>query len=533
MNKVATYLNEHLAGEVTSAKSVRQRFSTDSSILTMVPELVAFPRSTQDIRKIARFTWQLAEKGHPLSITMRGFGANVTGAAIGKGIVVDTPTYMHDIIDIVFKEKLVHVQPGASIDSVEAAIRWQGLTLRGSRHYSSKDMSIGGILASDSYGADGALADSIDRIEVVLANGDTLETGRINKREVNRKLGLQTLEGEIYRKLAGLFEDNEELIEKIGSKTVQDNVGYSRIAEVRSKDGSYNLTPLFVGSQGTLGVISEVVLKADFYAQDSIHLAVVTDSVQTARDIAERVAELAPAELVVLDGALYRSAARFGVRFTALGPVDQLGAVLYIRLNSISSRAQKKDLRKINKLLSKMSMKAVSSLEYDEEQFTGIAAITQRITRSVDDSKSVIPVLDGISIPALRREEFEIALRELETRHHVDLPIVLNMLANTYDLFPELSIKSVSDKQKLFKLMADVAVIAKRCGGSFVSSGSEGRVKANAAWAALEEDEAKLYEEIRNIFDPLKTLNPGVKQKTELRYIVSSLRSDYGQDSLI
>lgn len=533
MNKVATYLNEHLAGEVTSAKSVRQRFSTDSSILSMTPELVAFPRSTQDVRKIARFTWQLAEKGHPLAMTVRGFGSNITGAAIGRGVVVDTVTHMHDIIDIVFKERLVHVQPGAAIDAVEAAIRWQGLTLRGSRHYTARDISIGGILASDSYGVDGALADSIDRIEVVLANGDTLETGKVSKRDVNRKLGLQTLEGEIYRKLTGLFEDNEELLEKIAKKGVQDNVGYSRITEVRGKDGSFNLTPLFIGSQGTLGIISEVVLKAEYYAQESIHMAIVADSPQTARDIAERLAELRPAELAVYDGSLLRSAGRFGVRFSALGPVDELGAVLYVRLNEISARAQKKQYKKIKKLLKKMEMDAIDSFEYDEEQFVGIASVASRITRTVDDSKSVLPVFDGISIPALRREEFEIALRELESRHRIELPFVLNVLANTYDLYPEISIKSVTDKQRLFKLMADVAVIAKRCGGAYVSSGGEGRVKANAAWAVLDEDEAALYQEIREIFDPLKTLNPGVKQKAELRSIVSALRSDYGQDSLL
>ena len=533
MNKVATYLNEHLAGELTSATSVLQRFSTDSSILAMTPELVAFPRNTQDIRKIARFTWQLAEKGHPLSLTMRGYGANVTGAAVGRGIVIDTPTYLHDIIDIIFKEKLVHVQPGASIDSVEAAIRWQGLTLRGSRHYTSRDMSIGGILASDSYGVDGALADSIDRIEVVLANGDTLETGRVSRREVSRKQGLQTLEGEIYRKVAALLEDNEELIERIGKKATQDNTGYSRIAEVRKKDGSFDLTPLFVGSQGTLCIISEVVLRADYFAQDSTHLVVVADSMQTARDIAERIAELQPAELTVIDGALYRSAARFGVRFAARGSVDRLGAVLYFRVSNINARGQKKDVRKIKKLLAKIDMPIIDSSEYDEDQFTGIASIANRIIRSVDDSKAVLPVLDGISIPQLRREEFEIALKELESRHHIDLPGSLNLLANTYDFFPELSIKSVTDKQKLFKLMADMAVIAKRCGGSFVSSGGEGRVKANAAWAALEDDEVELYQEVRTIFDPLSTLNPGVKQKTELRYVVSALRSDYGQDSLL
>lgn len=533
MNKVATYLNEHLSGEVTSAKSVRQRYSTDSSILTHTPELVAFPRSTQDIRKIARFTWQLAEKGHSLPMTLRGFGANVTGAAIGKGVVVDTTTYLKDIIDIVFKERLVHVQPGVALDAVESAIRWQGLTLRGVRSYGAKDVSVGGVLASDSYGADGALADAIDRIEVVLANGDTLETGKISKREVNRKLGLQTLEGEIYRKLTAIFEDNEELIAKIAKKTTQDNAGYARIAEVRSKDGSFDLTPLFVGSQGTLGIISEVVLRADFFSHETDHIAVVTDSVQTARDIAERIAELRPAELSIYDGALYRSAARFGVRFAALGSVDEIGAVLYVRINNINRRVQKKSVKKIKKLLQKMEMNSISSADFDDEEFESIAGVAARITRSADDAKSILPILDGISIPVLRREEFEIALRELEAKHRIELPVGLNILANTYDLYPELTIKSVGDKQRLFKIMADLAVIARRCDGSYVSSGGEGRVKANAAWAALDAEEVALYEQIREIFDPLKTLNPGVKQKTELRQVVSALRSDYGQDSLL
>lgn len=533
MNKVATYLNEHLAGEVTSAKSVRQRYATDSSIISHTPELVAFPRSTQDIRKIMRFTWQLAEKGHPLPVTLRGYGSNVTGSAVGKGIVVDTTAYLDEILDIVFKERLVHVQPGTSLRSVESTIRWQGLTLPGAHNYGKKDMSIGGVLAADSYGVDGALADAIDRLEVVLANGDTLESGKISKREVNKKLGLQTLEGEIYRKLTALIEDNDELIAAMGKSQIQDNTGYSRITEVKAKDGSMNLTPLFIGSQGTLGVISEVVLRADFFSQGSIHLAVMTDSVQTARDLADRIIELQPAELSIYDGALYRAAARFGIQFAALGSVDQVGAVLYIRLNDMSGRAQKKKYKKINKLLKKIDMSAVDSYEYDDDDFISMASVAERISRSVDDSKSILPIFDGISIPALRREEFEVALGELEERHRVSLPIVLNVLAGTYDLYPELGIKSVGDKQRLFKLMADIAVIAKRCGGTSISSGAEGRVKAVAAWSALDEDTVRLYGEIREIFDPLKTLNPGVKQKVELRTIVAALRSDYGQDSLL
>ena len=89
MNKIAVYLSQHLSGEVSSAQSLRKLYATDGGILSIAPEIVAFPRVTNDIRKVARFTWQLAEKGHTVGVTVRGYGGDVTGAAIGKGIVVE------------------------------------------------------------------------------------------------------------------------------------------------------------------------------------------------------------------------------------------------------------------------------------------------------------------------------------------------------------------------------------------------------------------------------------------------------------
>ena len=132
-----------------------------------------------------------------------------------------------------------------------------------------------------------------------------------------------------------------------------------------------------------------------------------------------------------------------------------------------------------------------------------------------------------MSAPNARREEFEIALGELAAKHHIELPIVMNVYAGAYDIYPVLKIDSVGDKQKLFKLMADYAVVVDRCGGAFTSDGAEGRLKANAAWAVLDEAHAKLYEDLRAIFDPFGTLNAGVKQKSDLRTLVAALRSDY------
>jgi FAD/FMN-containing dehydrogenase len=533
MNKIAVYLNEHLLGEVNSSKVLRRRFSTDASVLTITPEIVAFPRVTNDIRKIARFSWQLAEKGHVLPITVRGFGGDTTGAAIGKGVLINTTAYLNEIIQLAPKDRLLHVQPGASLDSIDAALKWQGLALNGSKRRENRSATIGGIIANDSLGVNGSLATSLEKLEVVLANGDLIETGKLSKRDLNKKLGLQTFEGEIYRKLEGLLEDNEEVIKQIKEDTTPDNAGYKGLASIRSKDGSFDLTPLFIGSQGTLGIISEIVLKADYFSNDNIHAVIVVDSLQTGRDLSDRLNELQPSELMVYDGELFRRASKQGVQFAAIGDVSQIGAVVYIRFNDISDRAQTAKLKKLHKLLKKTSFGAVDSTERSEDEFEVITGITRSLHLGAADETISIPLLDGSYIPSDRREEFEKSFEELAQKHHQEMPLALNVLNGTYEVFPVLKLDSVGDKQKLFKLLIDYAGLIDSCRGAFTSDGAEGRLKANAAWSTLDPAHVAVYEQLRLIFDPFKTLNPGVKEKNDVRSLVSSLRTSYDPSDLI
>ncbi len=533
MNKIAVYLNEHLLGEVSSAKTLRRRFSTDASVLTITPEIIAFPRVTNDIRKIARFTWQLAEKGHAMPMTVRGFGGDTTGAAIGKGVLINTSAYLHDIIQIAPKDKLIHAQPGTSLATIEAALKWQGMTLRGLKRRESRDSTIAGVIANDSLGVQGSISESIEKLEVVLANGDLIETGRISRRDLSKKLGLQTFEGEIYRKLEGLIEDNEDLLKQIAADTTPDNTGYKRLANVKNKDGSFDLTPLFVASQGTLGIISEIVLRTDFYSQDSTHAAIVVDSLQTARDLGDRLKELEPSELSVYGGELFRRAAKNGVHFAAIGDVSQIGAVVYISFNDFSDRAQQHKLKKLRKLLAKLNLGAVDSTERSADDFKAITGLVQTLHLGASDDTVSIPLIDGAYVQSDRREEFEIGFSELATKHHLEMPAIVNLLNGTYDVFPILKIDSVGDKQKLFKLLGDYADLVDRCGGAFISDGAEGRLKSNAAWSTLDDTHVVLYEQLRAIFDPFGTLNPGVKQKNEVRSLVAALRSSYDPSDLI
>jgi hypothetical protein len=81
-------------------------------------------------------------------------------------------------------------------------------------------------------------------------------------------MGLSSFEGEIYRALDKLIDENNEIIKGIHLDVTKNSAGYD-IYDVKRKDGSFDLTPLFVGSQGTLGIVSEITLSTEADNPDS------------------------------------------------------------------------------------------------------------------------------------------------------------------------------------------------------------------------------------------------------------------------
>lgn len=535
MSKIAEYLNEHILGEITGSKAVRTRYSRDGSILSIQPELVVFPRVTNDIRKAARFSWQLAEKGHVLPLTVRGSGSDTTGGAIGKGLIINTTAHLNNIIYIALKDKehFVHAQPGVTFKALNDALNWHGLAVP-TQPDTGAYSTIGGAVANNSggqfSGKVGLTGDWVKRLEVVLANGDLIETTRLSKRDVSKKIGLQTFEGEIYRKLDGLIEDNQALINEQLSVDGRDNTGYAGIAQVKHRDGSFDLTPLFVGSQGTLGIISEVVLRTDFLSKEQTALAAVVSGGEVARDVADALRKLDPASIETFDGALFDQAIQKGKSFPFFSAADSdsvIGSVVYVHFNDFNDRARAHKLKKALKVLGKFDATVITSEDHSFEELAAIREVSSSVYVDDDGKKSYPPLLDGAQVPAEHQEEFARAVSELADKHHVALPLRIRVLDGVVFTRPALELDKVSDKQKIFKLISEYSQLVEKHGGVFLADASEGRLKANAAYGLLDENVQRLYEEIRAIFDPFGTLNPGVKQTSELKDLVHALRPSF------
>lgn len=532
MSKIASYLQEHISGEVTTNPAILQTMSHDASVLEMTPEMVIYPRSTSDVRKIARFAWQLAEKGHILPLTPRGSGTDQTGGAIGAGITIVLPAHMNQIFEFDAKQKLVRVQPGANARGVNDALMLHGVAvpaLPPSAAYST----IGGAVANNASGVRsgryGTMQNWVAQLEVVLANGEVLQTGRLSRRELHKRKGLQTLEGEIYRSLDNLIEDNKQLIaEKIASE-VPDTIGYSAISQVKQKDGSFDLTPLFVGSQGTLGIISELIVKSDYLsASMAVALLAFSDS-DTARDVLDQLDELQPARLDYYDGDLFTLASTNGKKYDFYkGIKGKLSSVILIGFDDFSERARLKKLKKVQKLVDKNDTISMEAADGDSAaDLLAIEEVTSYASLISNTGASAPPLLHGAYVPRHRFEEFGSAVWNLAAKYHVALPLHSRMNENTHFIQPILYLHKVGDKQKVFKLLDEYSNIVASHDGHLIGVAAEGRVKARFAQKQLDDDILELFGNIKSLFDPYGILNPGVKQAAEVRQLVSHLRTQY------
>src|SRR5437660_9142869 len=182
--------------------------SGDKWFATEAPEAVVFAKSTSDVLKLLRFASQ-----RKIPVTARGAGFGYVGGCVPakKGIAISLMR-MNRIKEISFADAIAIVEPGVITADLKAAARTQKLFYPPDPA-SMKDCSIGGNMATNAGGPRclkyGVTRNYVTGLEVVLASGDVLRTG-----------------GRVHKNKTG-----------------------------------FDLIGLFVGSEGMLGIVTEITLR--------------------------------------------------------------------------------------------------------------------------------------------------------------------------------------------------------------------------------------------------------------------------------
>ena len=532
MSKIGHYLQEHITGEVLSAPDIRRHFATDSSILAVAPALVVYPHDENDVRKVARFSWQLAERNRIIPITARGAGTDLSGAAIGNGLLLVFPAHMNRVIELDTKAGTVTVEPGIGYGKLQQTLMTHGRFLPpypASLEYST----IGGAVANNASGERsvkyGDTREFVKGLRVVLANGEVITTGRINKRELNKKLGLATFEGEIYRSIDTLIEEKYDLIKNFQLPVAKNAAGY-HLASVKHDDGSMDLTPLLVGSQATLGIITEVTLETEEHNPET---TLFVASFNTLQDVQKAVLELRkltdrPAAIEMIDGNLLKQVDRISPsKLKNLMPKPYPPIVLLVEFDDADKR-QKRAAKRAQRILDTYAAACQVETELDKQsrlwKIRQIAAVSAMHS---EGQAKALPIIDDGVVPVDRLGEFIEGLYELCRRNQIQPALWGRAGDGTVRMQPHLDLGQVGDRQKVFRLMHDYYQLVISLGGTTSGEYNDGRLRAPYLKTLYGEEMYALFQKVKQIFDPYGMLNPGVKIDVTLEDVKAHLRSEY------
>lgn len=538
MNKVAHYLQEHLSGEVMTGPDARNYFSTDCSIFQITPAVVAYPRNENDVRKAARFTWQLAERGRFIPITARGSGTDQAGAALGKGIMLTFPAHMNRILELDAKSGRVTVEPGINYAKLQQTLHTHGRFLPpfpSSIEYST----IGGAVANNASGEKsvkyGDTRKFVEGLRVVLANGEVIETGRLSKKELSKKMGEATFEGEVYRALDTLIEENHDIVKGMNVGVSKNSAGYA-LDQVKDKDGSFDLTPLFVGSQGTLGIVSEVSLLTEPYNPHTTLIAAFCHDLVQAESVVMELRDLPnpPSAVEVVDENLLNFLqATNPNQLKTLVPRPFPKLVMLIEFDDVSDRNQKKMVKKTTKILERNQVEfKVETDDQAKDELWKIRHSAAAVIGYSDSKAKALPIVEDGVVPIDRFKDYLENVYELFKRYNLNVSVWGHAGDANLHMQPFLDLSQVGDRQKVFRIIDEYYTMIIELGGSTSGEHGDGRLRAPYLEQLYGSEAYSIFQKVKNIFDPHNIMNPGVKMDVSLDDIKPLLRQEYSLDHL-
>ncbi|MBR3116022.1 FAD-binding oxidoreductase [Candidatus Saccharibacteria bacterium] len=519
MGKITKYLNQLIVGNVFDDPEILEAYATDRSALRVKPKFVAFPESTEDIRKLMRFFNQIAAKEIPVSLTPRGSGLDEGGADLSSGLVVSMEKLNH-LLEIDPRDRLVRVQAGITLKELNTALSVSGLTLPiGGHDYET----IGGLIANstadlyqDKYGGIGKF---VERVEVVLSNGECLQTARFKKYALAKKTAEKSFEGSVYRKIVKLIKNNERLINSLDLKEVG-LAGYPNIQKVQRRE-TVDLMPLFLGSQGTLGIISEVILRVVPQRTKPLRFAVTARNIDALTCFLDMISPLKPREINLFDLKIIQEARESGKNLDGIIRKIDNGYVAYVTFDEY----KKIIARRLNRIKEK-APRTVRIMFDTPENELALNELENSLATYLNRPKNGerVPILTDFYLPSINLASFLNDLKVLEDKLGLNLELFGSYSSEIYSLRPKFDCTKEGYNKKLATFLRAGAYVIERQDGVLTGGTPEGRLKAVVVNPAMSDSQRKLYERIKKIFDPNSILNPDVKLGSTSKFSLTHLR---------
>lgn len=536
-------------GEIDTAEATREFYSHDASLFELMPEAVVFPKTVADLQILVSTANEFKGKVPNLSLTPRSGGTDMGGAAIGESVVVDMNRHF-DTIEAVTKNT-AHVQPGVFYRDFEKAAKKYGGLLP-SFPASRELCTVGGMVANNAGGEKsleyGKTENYVTGLTVVLADGNKYELRPLDKRQLVAKMGQKDFEGEVYREMFALLEDNYELIKSAKPKVTKNSTGYN-LWDVWSREtGIFDLTKLFVGSQGTLGIVSDIHFSLVHDKPHSGVLVVFMKKIDNLGEIINTVLPHKPASFESFDNHTLILAIKFFPYFRkTLGwkGLFKLGWQLipdafllmrgipkFVLLIEFTGDTPEVVAHKVHRMREALQPYELEAMEEDSTEekawkFRIMRRESFNLLRKKVHDKHTAPFIDDLVVPPPHLVEFLPKLQKIIKKYGLLATIAGHMGDGNFHVIPLMKIEDPKERAKLEPAMREVNELVLSYGGSLSGEHNDGMIRGPWLEQMYGRRVSSLFKKTKKIFDPDNIFNPHKKTDADWSYSMSHVRQKF------
>lgn len=538
-------LKKIIKGDVETDERTLDEYSHDASLFTVRPQVVVFPKDSEDVKNLVKFVNGRKVDFPNLSLTGRSGGTDMTGGPLNESIIVSFTRYMNHINEV--EDGYAIAQPGVYYRDFERETLKRGFFLP-SYPASREICAMGGMVANNSGGEKtltyGKTQDYVEELTAVLSDGNEYVLKKLTKPELDQKTREQTFEGELYRNIYDLVSKNETALKSAKPKVSKNSSGYF-LWDVW--DGQYfDLTKLIVGSQGTLAIVTEIKFKLVPTKKYSKLLVIFLKDLDLFVETMHAVLPYKPESFETFDDHTFKFAMKFladvgnvlgsknlallGIRFLPeLWMMLTGGVPKLIMLAEFTGNEEGEVDEKIEQARGELEQLGVSSritkTAKDAEKYWTMRRESFNLLRKHTKGRRTAPFIDDIVVNPDKFEEFMPKLNKvLDAYPQLIYTVAGHVGSGNLHIIPLMDLKDKKNLDIIHELSDKVYDLVLEYGGSISGEHNDGIIRTPYVKKMYGEEVYKLFKETKRIFDPKNIFNPGKKVGGTMEYAFAHIK---------
>lgn len=550
MNNLKDQLAKIVRGEVDDSPEVKEFYSHDASMFELVPQVVLFPKDAEDIKKVVSFVAGGKEKNPNLSVTVRSGGTCMSGGSVSESIVLDVQKYMHEIG--VVTPTAASAQPGMWYRDFEKETLKVNAIMPS--YPASRDLcTIGGMVANNAGGEKslqyGKTEQYVEQLKVVFADGNEYVVRPLSKKELDAKIAQGDFEGQLYRQVFELVENNYDEIKNAKPRISKDSTGYHMWDVWDRETKIFDMTRLIVGSQGTLGIVTDITFRLVPAPSHSGTLVVFLRKIDDLGDLINTVLKHNPATFEGFDNYtlmlsfklfyyFHKTLGWWGLFKLAIQLIpDALmlfrgipKMVLLVEFNGESQDEVKQKVHAMHADLKAFGHEALFEEDGGEDQakkFWIMRRESFNLLRKKVKDKHTAPFMDDLIVPPQTLPHFLPEVRKIINKYKLLATIAGHMGDGNFHIIPLMKIENPEEKAKLEPAMREINELVLKYGGSLSGEHNDGMIRG--PWLKDMYGPAVFghFIAIKAIFDPHNIFNPHKKTDADWDFSMAHLREHF------